>query len=60
MTTHVIDPAESVLGIAPAASTLAGRVNEVAKTVVFWSIMAVGFVFPLVGAVVAAVRHHVF
>lgn len=55
MTTKVFEPTDVVPEV---PRGLASRINETAKTIVFWTIMGVGFVFPLVGAAVGLFLYH--
>lgn len=57
MTDEVLDTAGVPPIFAPVPTTTAGKINEIAKTVVFWTIMFFGLVVPPVLGLAGLIMH---
>lgn len=56
MSTQVPQSAGGAAALSPSPASMARRVNETAKTVVYWTIMGLGTSVPLVGGLIGLIR----
>lgn len=56
MSTQVHEAAGGAAALSPLPASTVHRVNEAAKTVVYWTIMGLGTSVPLVGGLIGLIR----